>query len=134
MTYLLDTNAWIAVLRGSHPQLANRFRTMTPANIRVCAIVVAELRHGCLRSARPDRNLATVDALLAPIISLPFDDAAAAKFAHIRHELEQAGRMIGPLDAKIAAIAIANECVLVTHNSSEFGRVPSLLIEDWQLS
>jgi tRNA(fMet)-specific endonuclease VapC len=132
MTYLLDTNVWIADLRRSNPQLANRFRAMAPANIKVCSIVVAELRHGCLRSAKPDDNRAAVDALLAPILSLPFDDSAAEHFARIRHELEQIGRMIGPLDAQIAAIALANDCVLVTHNSSEFSRVPKLVIEDWQ--
>lgn len=132
MTYLLDTNVWISVLRGAHPQLANRFRAVAPARIKVCSIVVAELRHGCLRSAKPTDNRAAVDALLAPIVSLPFDDAAAEQFARIRHELEQGGRMIGPLDAQIAAIALANDCVLVTHNSAEFGRVSQLAIEDWQ--
>ncbi|HBH50864.1 MAG TPA: VapC toxin family PIN domain ribonuclease [Planctomycetaceae bacterium] len=132
MTDLLDTNVWITVLRKSNPHLANRFRATAPDRIKVCSIVVAELRHGCLRSAKPEDNRAAVDALLAPITSLPFDDSAAEQFARIRHTLEQDGRMIGPLDAQIAAIALANHCVLVTHNSSEFSRIPRLLIEDWQ--
>jgi tRNA(fMet)-specific endonuclease VapC len=41
--------------------------------------------------------------------------------------------MIGPLDVQIAAIALANGCTLVTHNTSEFARVPGLRIEDWQV-
>jgi len=32
----------------------------------------------------------------------------------------------------IAAIAIANGLTLVTHNTNEFSRVPSLLLEDWE--
>jgi len=32
----------------------------------------------------------------------------------------------------IAAIALANDLILVTHNTSEFSRVPALKIEDWQ--
>lgn len=40
--------------------------------------------------------------------------------------------MIGPYGAEIAAIALANGCTLVTHNATEFSRVPGLLIEDWQ--
>ena len=32
----------------------------------------------------------------------------------------------------IAAIALANGLTLVTHNTREFGRVPHLLLEDWQ--
>jgi len=75
-----------------------------------------------------------VDALLAPVTRLPFDDAAAEHFARIRHVLEQAGLMIGPFDAQIAAIALANQCTLVTHNTSEFGRVPGLTCEDWKLA
>lgn len=134
MTYLLDTNVWIAVLRSSDPHLARRFRAMAPTDIRVCSIVVSELWHGCRRSAKPAENRAAVDALLAPVTSLPFDDAAAEQFARIRHVLEQAGLMIGPFDAQIAAIALANQCTLVTHNLSEFGRVPGWICEDWQLA
>ena len=40
--------------------------------------------------------------------------------------------MIGPNDLMIAAIALANDLTLVTHNVGEFGRVESLKIEDWE--
>jgi tRNA(fMet)-specific endonuclease VapC len=33
----------------------------------------------------------------------------------------------------IAAIALANQLTLVTHNTAEFSRVPGLAIEDWQI-
>ena len=133
MTYLLDTNVWVALLRNSSSEVASRFRAAAPTgNVRVCSIVVAELRHGALRSAKPAANRAAVDALLAPYPSLPFDDAAADKYAVIRHHLEPMGQVIGPLDLQIAAIALANGCTLVTHNTSEFARVPGLVIEDWQ--
>lgn len=108
-------------------------RARVPADIRICSIVVAELRHGCLRSAKPTANRAAVDALLAPYTSLPFDDAAAEQFASIRLALELTGLMIGPYDVQIAAIALTNNCTLVTHNTSEFSRVPGLAIEDWEM-
>lgn len=66
MTYLLDTNVWVTVLRQPISALATRFHAVTPADIRVCSVVVAELRHGCLRSAKPAANRTAVDALLAP--------------------------------------------------------------------
>jgi tRNA(fMet)-specific endonuclease VapC len=77
MTYLLDTNVWVAILRNSSPHVSARFRVVAPSgDLRACSVVVAELRHGALRSARPAANRAAVDALLAPYPSLAFDDAA----------------------------------------------------------
>ena len=40
--------------------------------------------------------------------------------------------MIGPYDLLIAAIALANGCTLVTHNTQEFSRIPGLVLEDWE--
>ncbi len=133
MIYLLDSNVWIAVLRRPTSALAHRFRSVCPKDMRTCSTVVAELRHGCLRSAKPVANRALVDALFAPVISLPFDDASAEHFARIRHFLEVAGSVIGPYDLQIAAIARSNDLTLVTHNTSEFGRVPNLAVEDWEI-
>jgi predicted nucleic acid-binding protein len=56
MNYLLDTNVWINVLRRLTASLAARFHALAPADIRICSVVVAELRHGCLRSAKPAAN------------------------------------------------------------------------------
>ena len=39
---------------------------------------------------------------------------------------------LGPYDLQIAAVALAENLTLVTHNTREFGRVPGLQIEDWQ--
>jgi tRNA(fMet)-specific endonuclease VapC len=91
------------------------------------------LYYGCLRSANPAANRAKVESLIRPHHSLPFDDAAAEVFAANRRYLETRGVMIGPYDLQIAAIALAAGCTLVTHNSREFGRIPGLAIEDWEL-
>jgi tRNA(fMet)-specific endonuclease VapC len=64
---------------------------------------------------------------------LPFDDAAADLGGNLRAQLARQGAPIGPYDLQIAAIALANECTLVTHNVREFSRVPDLTIEDWEL-
>ena len=42
------------------------------------------------------------------------------------------GQPIGPYDLLIAAIARVNDLTLVTHNTSEFARVPGLRLADWQ--
>ncbi len=63
---------------------------------------------------------------------MPFDDAAARTYGLIRAALEKEGQPIGPNDMLIASIALANGLVLVTHNTAEFSRVPTLSIEDWE--
>lgn len=69
---------------------------------------------------------------LQPYHSLPFDDAAAELAGILRAQLGQPGTPIGPYDLQIAAIALVNGCTLVTHNVSEFSRVPNLVFEDWE--
>jgi len=39
--------------------------------------------------------------------------------------------MIGQFDLLIAAHAIAENAILVTNNTREFSRVPTLMMEDW---
>ena len=65
-------------------------------------------------------------------VSLPFDDQAALFYGQIRAQLATLGTPIGPLDLQIAAIALANNLTLVTHNTREFRRVEGLQIEDWE--
>jgi tRNA(fMet)-specific endonuclease VapC len=132
MMFLLDTNVWVAILRGTKPRVAARFRAAAAADPRVCSVIVAELRYGCARSAKAAANRAAVDALLAPYPSLPFDDAAVDGFVSIRTHPEKLGTPIGPYALQIAAIALTSGCTLVTHNQAEFSRVPGLLLEDWE--
>jgi tRNA(fMet)-specific endonuclease VapC len=87
---------------------------------------------GSAKSQMPQRSRARQDAFFIRFASLPFDEAAADEFGRIRADLELAGTPIGPYDMQIAAIAIAHDLILVTHNSKEFGRVSNLKIEDWE--
>lgn len=114
--------------------MAARFRVAaTSGELRICSVVVAELWYGCARSAKPVANRVAVDALIAPFPSLPYTDLAADHFVTIRRSLEMLEQIIGPYDIQIAAIARANACTLVTHNTGEFNRVPGLAIDDWQI-
>jgi tRNA(fMet)-specific endonuclease VapC len=55
---------------------------------------------------------------------------AAQEYGTIRAQLAGQGRVIGGNDMQIAAIALANHLVLVTHNTTEFSRILNLKIED----
>jgi tRNA(fMet)-specific endonuclease VapC len=130
--YLLDTNVWIVYLRGKSESVKQQLAKHASAEIYLCSVVLAELLFGAMKSAKPVQNRSAVDAAIAPYACLPFDQNAAERFAEIRWRLESIGTSIGPYDLQIAAIALANQCTLVTHNISEFQRVPGLIVEDWQ--
>ena len=133
MKYLLDTNPCIRYLKGQSEALRRRIDSAGDLQIAVCSVVRAELLFGAVKSSSPARTLTLQRRFLSRFTSLPFDDDAAEAYAVIRASLEREGTPIGSNDLMIAAIAVANDLTLVTHNSAEFGRVPGLAVEDWEL-
>ncbi len=134
MPFLFDSNAWIGWLRQSKPKLVARIQKESPANLLLCSVVVGKLIFGAEHSGPVHRakNLLKVEQLRRRCVSLPFDDPAAEKYGPIRAFLTSSGQIIGANDLMIAAIALANGCTLVTHNTAEFRRVPGLPLEDWE--
>ena len=132
MIYLLDTNACIIYLNRPISGVRLRLELLSPQDIAVCSVVKAELFYGAMRSNNPERTLASQEVFLNNFVSLPFDDAAARVYGRIRAELAVLGTPIGPNDLQIAAIALVNNLILVTHNTGEFSRVNGLQFEDWE--
>ena len=133
MRYLLDTNHWIAFLKGFDKPLGVRIERTASNQVVTCSIVRAELLHGAEKYGNRDARVQLINQTLGPYKSFAFDDAAA-KYAGIRHSLEVVGKPIGPYDLQIAAICLANDLVLVTGNTREFTRVDGLTLEDWSSS
>ena len=132
MKYLLDTNVCIRILNGSSETVVTRLRELDPGTITMSSVVRAELVYGAKKSRKMAANLRLVNAFFEPFGCLPFDDRAADAYGQIRADLERLGQPIGPNDLLIAATALANNLTLVTHNTSEFDRVPGLELEDWE--
>ena len=131
MSFLLDTNVCIEILRGRNPNLQERLQQAGQENLAICAIVRAELLCGARLARDPARELARL-AVFDELQDYPFDSIAAEQYSLIRVHLQQQGRLIGAYDLLIAAIALAHNLTLVTHNTSEFSRVPGLRLEDRQ--
>ncbi len=128
--YLIDTDIWIGLARGD-ADLIKQVHTLDASKVVTCSVVKAELLFGARKSQRVDENLEGVADLLEPFGSLPFDDRAADHYGVIRTILEMAGTPIGANDMLIAAVALANDCTVVTRNSREFERVPGLRVMNW---
>lgn len=131
--FLLDTNACIIYLKFPNSKIQARLAAIEPTDIAVCSVVKFEMFYGSFRSSDPARSLSIQNKFLGKFKSFSFDDAACEAAARIRAELTFSGRMIGAYDLLIAAIALANDLRLVTHNTSEFSRVTGLRIEDWEI-
>lgn len=81
-------------------------------------------------NAAPTKVAGCVDALQFSV--LEFDEQDARQAGQIRAHLASKGTPIGPYDVLITGQARARELTLVTHNTSEFQRVPGLKVEDWK--
>jgi predicted nucleic acid-binding protein len=94
----------------------------------IASLTLAEIRRGILEKPKSKKR-ATLDAWFSgpegpqALFSgriLPFDDKAGLVWAKLMAEGKAAGRPRSGLDMIIAAVADANECVVVTGNDRDF--------------
>jgi tRNA(fMet)-specific endonuclease VapC len=133
VTYLLDTNAVIAVLKNQPARVRDRLRRARSegASIAVSSVVLYELWYGVARSERRSENAERLRVFLSADIGvLPFDEQDAKTAGDLRATLESAGRPIGP-SLLMAAQALRMGATMITANVSEFRRVDGLSWQDW---
>jgi predicted nucleic acid-binding protein len=129
MHFLLDTNIISNVItpRASEALLA-WMAEQADQDLYIASLTVAEIRRGILeKPAGKRRNLLEAwfsgpegpQALFAGRV-LPFDEKAGLVWAKLMADGKARGRPRSALDTIIAAIAEANECVVVTDNEKDF--------------
>jgi tRNA(fMet)-specific endonuclease VapC len=134
VSYLLDTNACIALMNGTPAAVRSRFEQAIRGSLRVyiSSIVAFELWYGIAKSARAEVNTRRLQTFLSgAVITLPFDNEDSQAAGSIRAVLEAAGKPIGAYDYLIAGQALTRQLTLVTANISEFSRVKGLKWQDW---
>jgi tRNA(fMet)-specific endonuclease VapC len=129
--FFLDTNTCIYYLNGSYASVLEELKKHKPTEIKIPAIVKAELLLGVEKSLQRGKNQELYSWFLEPFEIVAFDDAASAHYARIRAGLEKKGHIIGPNDLIIAATVLSRKGTLVSHNTREFRMVPGLHLEDW---
>lgn len=131
VTYILDTDICIYLIKKFPPQVIKKFKTLSPGDVGISSVTMAELCYGANNSQYPDKNLAALQNFVLPLEVLPFDDRAANVYGEVRSLLEKQGATIGALDLMIAAHTKSLDITLVTNNIKEFSRVPSLKVANW---
>ena len=133
-TYLLDTNACVALINGAEVNVRRRFQRAVAREsvILLSSVVAFELWYGVAKSQRKDTNTQRLEAFFAgPLEWTVFDDDDARAAGAVRAELEGIGKPIGAYDVLLAGQARRRGATLVTSNTKEFARVPRLKWEDW---
>jgi tRNA(fMet)-specific endonuclease VapC len=128
--YILDTNTLIYFFKG----MGNVHRTLLktpPSEIGIPTIVLYEIEVGITKSNSPQKRIQQLNSLTNLIKIIPFDEHEAKIAAIVRTDLEKIGTPIGPYDILIAATALSNNSILVTHNTKKFERISNLRLEDW---
>ena len=133
MSYLLDTNACIAIIDGRPRAVRERLRDAWRQGRRVSlsSIALFELWYGVAKSQRVAVNRERLSVFLAKLDGLPFDERDAEVAGGIRADLERQGKPIGAYDTLMAGQALRRGMTLVTANIAEFDRVAGLQWENW---
>lgn len=131
MKLLLDTNICIYIIKQQPVTVLNHFLEYQIGDIGISSITLSELRYGVAKSAHREKNAKALDEFVIPLEVVSYDESAAHAYGNIRATLEKAGTPIGSMDMLIAAHAVSLGIPLITNNTHEFQRVPSLKIIDW---
>ena len=131
MKLMLDTNICIYIIKQKPAPVLKRFLEYRIGDIGISSITLSELRYGVAKSTHQEKNTKALNEFITPLEVVSFDEEAAHSYGDIRAALEKSGTPIGAMDMLIAAHAVSLGVPLVTNNSPEFARIPTLTIVDW---
>jgi tRNA(fMet)-specific endonuclease VapC len=138
LQFLLDTDH-LTLFQHRHPALMRRIAARPAGLLGISPINVEETLRGRLAplarllsgTAQVQAYADLVDAvhLILQFPIVPFDSACDAEYQRLRSMRLR----IGTHDLKIAAVALVNQLTLLTRNRRDFGRIPSLTLDDWSV-
>jgi tRNA(fMet)-specific endonuclease VapC len=130
LTYMLDTNICIYVMKNYPPALREKFNTLAE-QLCISSITLGELHYGAEKSTRRADNLTAIEHFAARLDVLSFGDRAAVHYGQLRAELGRVGTPCGPHDIQIGGHARSEGLIVVTNNLREFARMPGIRTENW---
>ncbi len=137
--YILDTDHLSFIQRNSQEgkRILTRLATIKDVQVAVTVITYEEQLRGRLnvisRAKTVDEQILAYQGLqqlatdYRSIVIIPFSSTAAIEHQRLRKAYPRLGNM----DLKIAAISLTNNATLLTRNTSDFGQIGALRIEDW---
>lgn len=132
---VLDTNVLSELILGdrAEPRVISWMRGLAEQPVTT-VINRAELLAGAAMlpaGRRRDGIAAGVDELLSDLVCLPFTVECSTAYAGVVAARTSAGRPIGPMDALVASIALANDAAVATRDIAGFGGLGLRLVDPW---
>ncbi|WP_040484352.1 type II toxin-antitoxin system VapC family toxin [Lyngbya aestuarii] len=142
MRYLLDTDHLSILQRQSgtdYNNLVARMAQYPLSDFAISIITIQEQMLGChayINRARHPNELVKGYEIMVRLVAdfqrlplLSFDAIAAKTLEQLNSQRIQLAQM----DARIAAIALSRQMILLTRNHRDFSKVTGLAIEDWTI-
>jgi tRNA(fMet)-specific endonuclease VapC len=126
---MLDADTVSYGIRGEG-QVGTRVLQHQPSELCISSITLAELKFGA-EAKRSQKLQRSIRSFIKDVAVIPFDEAAADRFALVAATLARRGVPIGSFDTLLAAHALSLGLTVVTNNTKHFSRVPGLTIENW---
>lgn len=93
---------------------------------------MAELYVWAHRRPDPTEVLSAIENMLRyEVAVVNYDNDCALTFGKVRAQLQREGIGVNSIDLMIASVALTHDLTLVTHNMSDFFRIPNLRLKDW---
>jgi len=129
MAIILDADVIIRGERGDF-NLEKWLTSRADEQFEIAAITVAELWHGVERATGAHKTAREhyLRALLDVLPIIPYTEQTAYHHARIWAQQEASGKMIGPYDLTVAAVALERTSALATFNKRHFAKVVGLKV------
>ena len=129
MIYLLDTDTISHIVRN-HPKAIKNLIKHEEDEICISVITYAELYYG-LEKKGSERLFNEVRVITGKCRIIDFNASQSEIYGKIRLELEKSGTPLGDMDMLIAAAAMSEKAILITHNKKHFSKIRGIKVDDW---
>ena len=120
--FLIDSDCAVYAMTARFVALGERLSQLVPGEIAISSISFAEVALGTIAGKPPEPSV--LEAFVAVIPILPFDEAAAREYAKLPFKRARFDRLL-------AAHALSIGATVVTNNEADFADLPGLKVENW---
>jgi tRNA(fMet)-specific endonuclease VapC len=130
---LLDTDILSELFKGHEPVKSRTAEYLREhGHLTISHITKYEILKG-LKAKKAEKQIKVFARFCSMNNVLTITDDAIVKAADIYASLKEKGALISDADILVASIALTNNLVLVTNNTSHFSKIEGLELKNWKM-